>query len=75
MGIGILSGVLVIVKLFSSGFIDGLTDQPAMTDEKQIVDNIMTQISPELMMLGVLLSAATLFFVWMAFRKIAYRQI
>lgn len=75
MGIGILSGVLVIVKLFSNGFIDGLTDQPAMTDEKQIVDNIMTQISPELMMLGVLLSAATLFFVWMAFRKIAYRQI
>lgn len=75
MGIGILSGVLVIVKLFSNGFIDGLTDQPAMTDENLIVDKIMNQVSPELMMLGILLGAVTLFFGWMAFRKIAYRQI
>ncbi len=74
VAMGVVTAITVTVKLFTSNFFSKIDENAANIDQMQLKMDVISTISPEIVVIGVVLALVTIICTYLTYRRVKYRQ-
>lgn len=74
VAISVVTGLTVAIKLFTSNFFHNIEDKAADIDQTQLKMDVISTITPEIIVIGVILAIVTIICTYLTYRNVKYRQ-
>lgn len=75
VALSIVTAITVTVKLFTSNFFNNINHGDIDIDQLQLKKDIISTISPEIVVIGVVLALVTIICAYLTYRRVKYRQV